>query len=89
MNKQKAAELTSKAVPYLGREIRINILNDEGQVKRVANCRFINWGGISISVNGDQPNIDLYAKCTDIDDDKTYTPSLESVINEFIRLDKI
>jgi len=89
MNREQAIQLTKEASAYLGREIQVNILDENNKPKQSTKCKFTNWTSISISEVHEEPNIQLFARCEDINEaGKIYMPSLKSAIDEFKRMDK-
>lgn len=85
MNKDQAKQLADRAQSYIGRQITLNILDQQMELKKQVECTFTDISSISITERGDQPNIELYAILEDIKSNEMLTHSLKSVVDSFAR----
>lgn len=62
MTTQQSKNTLNVAKQYLGREISVNVVDEKGNVKKIANCIFLDVSSFSVAALPGEPLISLYAK---------------------------
>jgi len=86
MNNEQAKKLLEEAKEFFGQRMPINYLDDNNRIFKTIPCTFNGeYSMTSISENGGNPVVDVYAKLID-DAGGVHTVHMSSLVREFKRI---
>jgi hypothetical protein len=83
MDKKEAEELINEAKQYVGREVMHIVKLGDNNLKKYIKCKFQSWRVISVSGEGDEPEIKVQAEIAAIGSTQIYTVPLTRIMQEF------
>jgi hypothetical protein len=87
MTKKEAEELINEAKQYVGREVMHVVKLGDNNLKKYIKCKFQGWRMVSVSDEGEEPEMKVQAEIAALGSTQIYTVPLSRIMHEFRKAD--